>query len=114
MKRPPKTESLERLQNALDAIPELKNRHRRSREFVKWRRDTEIAIRNIFGELSDEVDEFPGKNDFEYISLGEASEQRSQEYYVEKLEEVTPLLESMREQVSEYWKEERQVSAPSE
>ena len=104
-----KAEALERLKKAIDAIPELKNRKRSSPEFEKWRRDTNIAIRNIFGESSSEVKEFPGKNDFEYVSFGEVSEKTRHKYYVEKLEKVALLLESMLDQVREYWKEEKEA-----
>ncbi|MDE2698980.1 MAG: hypothetical protein OXI23_08930, partial [Gemmatimonadota bacterium] len=58
MTRPPKDKAIQRLQKALDAIADLKQCRRGSPEFEKWRRNTEIAIANTFGEDSRHVKDF--------------------------------------------------------
>ena len=44
-----KNKAIERLQRALDRIPELQQLRRNSPEFQRWHRDTEVAISNTFG-----------------------------------------------------------------
>ena len=60
MTRPTKAKAIERLQRALDAIPELKNLRGRddSPEFKKWRRNAQIAITNTFGNKSSHIRDF--------------------------------------------------------
>ena len=58
MTRPPKDKAIQRLQKALDAIEDLKQRPEDSSEFQKWHRNTEIAIANTFGENSRHVRDF--------------------------------------------------------
>ena len=58
MPKPTKARARERLQRALDAIPDLEKLGRRSPEFVEWRRNTKVAIINTFGDSSFHVKEF--------------------------------------------------------
>ena len=58
MGRPHKGKSIERLQRALDAIPELKQLRRGSPQFEKWRRNAEVAISNTFGGNTSHVKDF--------------------------------------------------------
>ena len=58
MDRPPKSKAIERLQKALDSIPELKQLDCDSSDFVKWRRNTRIAITKTFGDKSYQKREF--------------------------------------------------------
>ena len=59
MTRPTKAKAIERLQRALDAIPELKIRKLRlARIPKKWRRDTKVAITNTFGNESNHISDF--------------------------------------------------------
>ena len=107
-RRPNKAEAVNRLQAALDAIPELMVVSRRSPKFIRWHRDTNIAIRHIFGGDSEEAKEFPYRNQFEIISLGSIPEDKRQYHYQEVLGDVAPVLESMIAQVRDYWEEENE------
>ena len=97
MTRPTKTEATRRLQVALEKIPALKNLESDFPEFRKWRRNTRLAIENVFGVGSDHVKEFTDISDWEF-----------QDYYVGALNRATALLESMREEIREYWEDENQ------
>nr|VFK59004.1 MAG: Predicted nucleotide-binding protein containing TIR -like domain [Candidatus Kentron sp. TC] len=122
MNRAPKSKALARLRKALDAIPDLKRQyHRNSPGFEKWRRDTEIAIANTFGEKSRHV------GDFRRISFSRANflhhvpDSAKQDAYVEGLESASSVLESMIDEVEEYWEDDdrkpatpRSQSTPSE
>ena len=122
MTRPTKTEAMRRLQVALEKIPSLKKSKRESPEFGKWRRNTRIAIEKIFGEESNHVKEFTKIGYYPTISGpilitdstpdDKTRNHEFHEYYVNALGRAATLLDSMIEEVEEYWEDETQESAP--
>ena len=122
MEQPTKAEAMRRLQEALDKIPELKKSERESSEFGKWHRNTRIAIENVFGAESDHVEEFTKIHYYPIISGPvlitdstpdyKTHNRELQEHYVRSLGRAATLLESMIEEVEEYWKDETQESTP--
>ena len=104
MARPTKAKAIERLQKALDAIPELKQLRPDSAEFKKWRRNTQIAITNTFEDKSPHIQDFTSI----YYSpmFVPSSEPERQEAYVRGLGSAAPVLESMIEEIEEYWEDE--------
>ena len=111
MARPTKAKAIARLQKALDAISELKNLPQRtsSPEFVKWRRDTEVAITNTFGEGSRHLKDF---TDIRYglsIVTTRTPDSEFQEAYVRGLDSAASVLESMIDEIKEYWEDENQT-----
>ena len=108
MAQPRKTEAMRRLQVALEKIPDLKKLESDSPEFGKWRRNTRIAIENVFGTESEHINEFTNM----YFSLpaftSSTSDWEFQEYYISALDRATALLESMSEEIREYWEDEEQ------
>ena len=107
MTRPPKSKSIERLQKALDEIPELKQRPRFSPHFKKWRRNTEIAIANTFGEEGRHVEHFSGISFVPWIVGSNTPDSEFQQSYVEGLESAASMIESMIDEIEEYWEEDR-------
>ena len=108
MTRPPKAKALERLQKALDEIPELKQRPSISPQFEKWRRNTEIAIAKTFGEEGRHVEHFTRISyETRMIFVGDTSDSESQQIYVTGLESAASILESMIDEIKEYWEEDR-------
>lgn len=112
MRKLSKPKAIERLKKVLEAIPELKSLQRGSPDFEKWHRNVRIAIVNIFGEESRHI------NDFRRISVGlsglsffptETPDSRYQQAYLGGLESARVLLESMIEEIEEYWEEEAQT-----
>ena len=109
MARPPKSKAIERLRRALDAIPTLKQMPRRSPNFEKWRRDTQIAITNTFGDKSRHIQDFNGVEYWSWVT----EESREQRAYLRGLDSAASVLESMIEEIEEYWKEEQQTPSSS-
>ena len=115
MPRPDKTRAKGRLQRALDAIPDLKQLRRGAPEFEKWHRDTKVAIANTFGDSSSHLKEFA---DIRFLSLiitwDGTSESRDREAYLSGLGSTTAILQSMIEEVEEYWGDDNQPPNSSE
>lgn len=53
-----KTKATERLQRALDAIPELRDLESGSPQFMKWRESIRVSISHTFGGTSGHIREF--------------------------------------------------------
>ena len=106
MARPTKAKATERLRNALNGIPELKGIPRHSPAFERWRRNTGVAIANTFESASSHVADF---NNIRYslmvVGLG-TSDSEYQAAYVRGLESAESLLESMLDEIGEYWEED--------
>ena len=111
MRKPSKPKAIEHLENVLEAIPELKSLQRGSSDFNKWRRKMGIAIVNIFGEESRHIKDFR-RICFSplWVVVGsEMPDSRYQQAYLGGLESARVLLESMIEEIEEYWEEEAQT-----
>ena len=112
--RPTKAKAIERLRRALEAIPELKQLGFDAPRFKKWLRDTETAINHTF------VEDFTHIEDFKKVDyLGAArfvlvdSDRENQEAYLSGLDDATAVLESMIDEVEEYWDDESPRSGSS-
>ncbi len=103
MNRPPKSKALERLKKVHDAIPDLKKQQHGSSEFKKWRRNTEVAIANTFGETSRHVKDFTKINYYMTTITSSTPDSAYQRAYVNGLESAASVLLSMIEEVEEYW-----------
>ena len=106
MARPNKIKAIERLKKALDAIPELKRLPDDSPEFQKWHRNTRLAIIHTFGDTSSHITDFNSLNFTSIVLYGD-----DQEAYVEGLESATSVLESMIEEIDEYWEDDNQTQS---
>ena len=113
MGRPTKAKAIERLQKALDKIPELKQLRRNSPDFEKWHRDTRIAIVNTFGNESNHEKDF---NDISYhlwaFDIG-TLDSEFQAAYEAGLDSAASVLESMIDEIEEYWEEDKESSDTS-
>ena len=114
MAKPTKAKAIARLQKALDAIPELKqlkDLRGDPPEFRKWRRDTEVAITNTFGERSRHSKDF---TNIRYRPQAIRTMNPNSEYhtaYMRGLEAAAAVLESMIEEIKEYWEDEKLTAA---
>ena len=97
-----KGKALERLRKALDEIAELKQLSTDSPQFKKWLRDTRVAITNTFVSDLDHI------NDFEDVQFFPFP------YYARGLESAAAILESMIDEINEYWEDESEVSRSSD
>ena len=119
MVKPTKVKAKERIQKALDRIPALKERRFESAEFSKWRRDTEIAITNTFGEDTRHIEDFrrisyspfPERAVLipSYLSSTESGEERSREAFLNGLNRAESVLASIIDEVEEYWPDEEEA-----
>ena len=123
MARPSKEKAIERLQKALDEIPELNRLRYGSQEFQKWRRNTRTALSNVFGGKSIPIREFGTINyttNIDPMAIALFSKDRtrtpdsiSQKAYVKGLQSAASLLESMIEEIEEYWENGHQTPPSS-
>ena len=114
MEKPPKGKTIDRLQKTLNRIPELKGVAFGSPAFTKWRRDTRVAIANAFGEESKQANDF---SNVRYTSLavgfGSSSGGFEEEYYKDALDSAAAIINSMIDEIKEYWEDEERTSAPA-
>jgi predicted nucleotide-binding protein len=99
----PKAKAKERLQKALDAIPGLKRLANDSSEFEKWHRNTEVAIANTFGEKSRHVKDFTTIHYSPMMFTAHTPDSTFQRLYVSGLDSAGSVLQSMIEEIEEYW-----------
>ena len=109
MRKLSKPKAIERLKKVLEAIPELKSLRRGSPDFEKWHRKVKIAIVNIFGEESRHINDFQKLSFRLSIVTSKTPDSRFQAAYLRGLESARVLLESMIEEIEEYWEEEAQT-----
>ena len=58
MEKQSKSRAVKRLEKLLSEIPTLEKMNRGSPKFIKWKRNTEVAIARTFGENAPHVKEF--------------------------------------------------------
>ena len=110
MARPKKAKSIERLRKVLDTIPELKRLRRHSPEFKKWHRNAQVAITNTFGSESSHVLDF---NNVRYSLIAFTTGTPESEFvaaYRQGLDSAASVVESMIEEIMEYWEEDDESS----
>ena len=106
MNRPAKITAVTRLKKAHDRISDLGSSSSSSPDFEKWKRDTEIAIQNTFGEKSRHFEEFRA---IRYGPLFVVSGMSSNVYskaYSGGLQSARAMLVSMIDEINEYWEED--------
>ena len=107
MARPPKSKAIARLRKVLNEIPELKTLPSDSPEFKRWHRNAQVAITNTFGSKSSHVADF-NKIDYSLmICTTDTPDSEFQAAYVRGLKSAASVLESMIEEIEEYWEEEQ-------
>ena len=110
MTRSKKEAALARLEKARGPIAQLMALNRKAPEYLRWRRDTELALRNTFTGSERHLKEFrrslvvwQGVSPLDEPEISRRS--RDKNAYVEELKKADALLESMIDEVSEYWEE---------
>ena len=114
MVRPPKKKSMERLQRALGKIPELKLLEHGSPTFEKWKRDAEVAITNTFSDTPEHITSF---REIKYtrreIIGGMYNDGHYQGFYVTDLDSAASILQSMIDEIEEYWEDDDEAQIAS-
>ena len=118
--RPPKAKAIERIQKALDQIAALQQIRYDSPVFMKWRRDTVVALTHTFGEDSTQAKSF-ARIRFRASALPMIVDREVQQPYIDKLEQASyveglisasALLSSMLDEIKEYWPD-KEIEATS-
>jgi len=101
-----KDTAITKLKNLKERITPLKQLKRESPDFAKWYRDAEVAIEKIFGKDSRNVKDFKNityrLSSFSYSTTTEAEHHAR---YVQGFNEADAILQSMIEEITEYWEE---------
>jgi len=98
-----KAEALAVLRRQIQRIDDVKMRPRLSPEFQKWKRDTEIAIENIFGTNTRHSEDFGGIRYGLGAFTNLTPESAFEEAFRSGLEDARAVLQSFIDEVSEYW-----------
>ena len=110
MVRPAKAKAIERLQKVLNEVPQLKKLPNHSPDFKKWHRNAQVAITNTFASESSHIEDFNRINYWPIISSSGTPNAKFQTAYVKGLESAASVLESMIDEIKEYWEEDEQSS----
>ena len=112
---PSKSQAKDRIKRVLHQIPDLIQMNRDSQEFIRWQRNTEIAITSTFGDNSRHSQDFTGISFSCIIIRDSGIDQRiDQRAYQEGLERAKATLESMLEEIDEYWSDDDNPLSTSE
>ena len=106
-----KVQSKRRLQTAIDAIPALTELGLKSPEFKRWHRNTEVAIGHTFGEASRHLSDFTGIDYVPSIYVGGMPDSIGNRVYLRGLDSAASVLQSMIDEIEEYWEVDRPASA---
>ena len=111
MEKQSKSRAVKRLEKSLNEIPTLEKIKEGSPEFTKWVRNTEVAIARTFGENARHVEDFNSIS----FSLGaidaSTTEFEFQRAYIRGLKDAGSILESMIEEIQEYWEDDDSESS---
>ena len=99
-----KARAKEILQRELDSIPTLHLSSVNSQKFIKWHRDTRVAIGNVFGKKSSHAREFG------YIIF---RDHRDRNAYTNGLKKSEAILQSMIGEIEEYCPDDDQAQNPA-
>ena len=106
MNRPPKITAVTRLKRARDRISDLESSSSSSPDFKKWKRDTEIAIQNTFGEKSRHFEEFKAILYVPIMMVSGMPHSVYQKAYSGGLQSARAMIVSMIDEIDEYWEED--------
>lgn len=106
MSKPKKITAVTRMKRAHDRISDLESSSSSSSDLKKWKRDTEIAIQNTFGEKSRHFEEFRAIRYVPLMIVSGMPRSVYQEAYSRGLQSARAVLVSMIDEIKEYWEED--------
>ncbi len=101
-----KAEAIEKLEESIKQIDLLKQSEGFSPAFEKWKRDTEIAIENIFSAQSRNIKDFTKISYSLMIATTNTPESAWTNAYRGGLEHARAILRSMIDEIKNYWPSE--------
>lgn len=106
-----KEDALDKLQRQIDGVKIMRGIRRFGASFTKWRRDTEVIIREVFDGNQKHIDDFTsisygsGESSLDFGSSDREVENRLQRTYEEGLEHAESILTSFIDEIKEFWDE---------
>lgn len=100
-----KSEAIAKIERQIAAIDDLKRLPSGSPQFKKWHRDTQVAIRRIFGDGGRQLEDFDSIHFSLTVFSNFTPDSAFEEAYREGLETARSVLSSMVDEVREYWEE---------
>jgi predicted nucleotide-binding protein len=97
-----KQQAKETIKSLIARIPALQNTDDDSPEFEKWKRDTRVAIRNIFAGSTSHIQDFENQLLGLLVDRYTSGLQRHN-HYLKFLDTSRAILESMIEEIDQYW-----------
>lgn len=118
----PKYKAIGHLRKAQLALLGLGPTPKRSLDFEKTLRDVRVAIREVFGEESSQIEDFHNIA-FSAPAVGirvipesqetrNNRERRNQEYFERGIKKLTSLLQSMMDEIDNYWPDDSELYSP--
>lgn len=104
-----KSKAIKKINEQAAVVESLVKVRRDSSEFKKWKRDTEIAIDNIFGHESRHIKDFQNIKYSMVFFSSATPESEFQNRYIKGLENAKAVLVSMAEEIDEYWDNESEA-----
>ena len=100
-----KNEAIEKLEKLIERAEILKTNDRFGPDFEKWKRDTPVAIGHIFGKDSNQKREFSKIGYSILYATNNTTYSERQAAYEKGVSSAIIILQSMRDEVQEYWTE---------
>lgn len=105
--------AIEKLEQQISIVSDLRQKQRNSPDFEKWKRDTKVAIQNIFGQEAHQVTEFGGIRYSLGILTTTTPQYALERAYHSGLERAVAMLRSMIDEIREY-REDAPQTTPRE
>lgn len=112
MTKKDKTYFLDKLKAQRDEIEQIVKKKSFSQEFKKWQRDTQVLLEYAFGTGTRHVTEFNEINYFPVIWGSGTPDSYYEEIFRDGLATARTTLQSMIDEVEEYWDEDEQADHP--
>ncbi|MFC6380284.1 hypothetical protein [Psychrobacter glacincola] len=103
-----KQDAIEKLESLIERAQSLKNKTRFESDFEKWKRDTLVTIGYIFGEESNQKIDFSKVRYSLRYATGNTTSSDTQKVYEKGITSAMTILQSMRDEVKEFWKESKE------
>lgn len=103
--------AIEKLEQQISLVSDLRQTKRLSPDFEKWKRDTKVAIQNIFGQDAPHVTEFGRIGYSTLVYTSTMSDYEHERAYHRGLERAVALLKSMIDEIREYREDAPQTTS---
>lgn len=97
-----RNKAIEIIERQKSYISDLRSSSRSSQDFIKWKRDTEIALEKIFGEKSRNVGEFSDINFSPSVFSVPIEDKQIRNAYIRGMQKAEAILSSILDEIRNY------------